>query len=285
MSQCHAAPSRGSGRTSAIRRAAGGDQPYPLAHHPAERGAGTAELDAPVHPPHADVGQTPAAIVTASRQLEDYDVKLDRDISEVGIYTVPEIVPDVSGPKARIEIVEEVVTRLAAPDRLVGLLGGEHSITVGAVTAVAGSHPDISVLYLDAHADLRDEYMGSRWGHASVARRLHEVCPLVEVGVRSLSLGERRFIRDNEIPVVFWPPANGQRLATVIDALTPAVGTPEPGGMSWHDLIGLVRAVARERKIVGFDVTELSPGEGPEAGAFTAAKLVQKVIGYSVPAA
>ena len=237
MSQCRATPSRGSGRTSAIRRAAGGDQPYPpahhpaerdqpypLAHHPAERGAGTAELDAPVHPPHADVGQTPAAIVTASRQLEDYDVELDRDISEVGIYTVPEIVPDVSGPKAMIEIVEEVVTRLAAPDRLVGLLGGEHSITVGAVTALAGSHPDISVLYLDAHADLRDEYMGSRWGHASVARRLHEVCPLVEVGVRSLSLGERRFIRDNEIPVVFWPPANGngQRLAeTVIDALTP----------------------------------------------------------------
>ena len=226
MSQCRATPSRGSGRTSAIRPAAGGDQPYPLAHHPAEHGAGTAELDAPVHPPHADVGQTPAATVTASRQLDDYDVELDRDISEVGIYTVPEIVPDVSGPKAMIEFVEEVVTRLAAPDRLVGLLGGEHSITVGAVTALAGSHPDISVLYLDAHADLRDEYMGSRWGHASVARRLHEVCPLVEVGVRSLSLGERRFIRDNEIPVVFWPPANGQRFAeTVIDALTPAPST------------------------------------------------------------
>ena len=245
----------------------------------------------------------PAAIVTASRQLEDYDVELDRDISEVGIYTVPGIVPDVSGPKAMIDVVEEVVRRLAAPDRLVGLLGGEHSVTVGAVTAHAASHPDISVLYLDAHADMRDEYMGSRWGHASVARRLHEVCPLVEVGVRSLSLEERRFIRDNEIPVVFWPPENGnaQSLArTVIDSLTPsvyvsidldvldpavmpAVGTPEPGGMGWHELIGLLRAVASERRIVGFDVVELSPGEGPEAGAFTAAKLVQKVIGYAVP--
>ena len=110
----------------------------------------------------------------------------------------------------------EVAARVRrSSDRLVGLLGGEHSITVGAVTALAGSHPDISVLYLDAHTDLRDEYMGSRWGHASVARRLHAVCPLVKVGVRSLSLGERRFIRDNEIPVVFWPPANGngQRLA------------------------------------------------------------------------
>ena len=247
----------------------------------------------------------PAAIVTASRQLEDYDVELDRDISEVGIYTAPEIVPDVSGPKAMVDVVEHVVERLAAPDRLVGLLGGEHSITVGAVTALADSHPDISVLYLDAHADLRDEYMGSRWSHACVARRLHEVCPLVEVGVRSLSLEERRFIRDNEVPVVFWPPENGnaQSLAkTVIDSLTPSVyvsidldvldpavmpsvGTPEPGGMGWHDLTGLLRAVAGERKIVGFDVAELSPGEGPEAGAFTAAKLVQKVIGYSVPAA
>ena len=247
----------------------------------------------------------PAAIVTASRQLEDYDVELDRDVSEVGIYTAPELVPDVSGPKAMIDVVERVVTRLAAPDRLVGLLGGEHSITVGAVAALAGRHPDISVLYLDAHADLRDEYMGSRWSHACVARRLHEVCPMVEVGVRSLSLEERRFIRDNEIPVVFWPPDNGnaQSLAeTVIDALTPSVyvsidldvldpavmpsvGTPEPGGMGWHELTGLLRAVAGERKIVGFDVAELSPGEGPEAGAFTAAKLVQKVIGYAVPAA
>ena len=187
---------------------------------------------------------------------------------------------------------------MAAPDRLVGLLGGEHSITVGAVTALAGSHPDISVLYLDAHADLRDEYMGSRWGHASVARRLHEVCPLVEVGVRSLSLASGALSATTRSRS-----SSGRRpTATVIDALTPAVyvsidldvldpalmpavGTPEPGGMSWHDLIGLVRAVARERKIVGFDVTELSPGEGPEAGAFTAAKLVQKVIGYSVPAA
>ena len=247
----------------------------------------------------------PAAIVTASRQLEDYDLELDRDISEVGIYTAPAIMPDVSGPRAMVDVVEEVVTRLAAPGRLVGLLGGEHSITVGAVAALAASHPDVSVLYLDAHADMRDEYMGSRWGHASVARRLHEVCPLVEVGVRSLSGGERRFIRDNEIPVVFWPPDNGsaESLArTVIDSLAPSVyvsidldvldpavmpsvGTPEPGGMSWHELTGLLRAVASERKIVGFDVVELSPGEGPEAGAFTAAKLLQKMIGYAVPAA
>ena len=247
----------------------------------------------------------PAAIVTASRQLEDYDLELDRDVSEVGIYTAPAIAPDVSGPRAMIDVVEEVVTRLAAPGRLVGLLGGEHSITVGAVTALARSHPDVSVLYLDAHADLRDEYMGSPWGHASVARRLLEVCPVVEVGVRSLSLDERDFIRENEVPVVFWPPDNGgaEGLAKrVIDSLTPtvyvsvdldvldpsvmpSVGNPEPGGMGWRELTGLLGAVAAERRIVGFDVTELSPGEGPEAGAFTAARLVQKLIGYAVSGA
>ena len=242
----------------------------------------------------------PAAIIAASRQLEDYDLELDRDVSEAGIYTAPAIVPDVSGPRAMLAVVEDVVTRLAAPGRIVGLLGGEHSITVGAVAALARAHPDLSVLYLDAHADLRDEYMGTRWGHASVARCLLELCSVVEVGVRSLSSGERRFIRCNEVPVVFWPPnGSAESLArTVIDSLTPsvyvsidldvldpaampAVGTPEPGGMTWGDLTGLLRAVADERKIVGFDVVELSPGEGPEAGAYTAARLVQKVIGYA----
>jgi agmatinase len=245
----------------------------------------------------------PRAIITASIQLEDYDIELDRDVSGVGIYTAPEIVPDASGPKAMIDVVDGVVRRLSQSDRIVGLLGGEHTITVGAVTALADSYPDLSVLYLDAHADLRDEYMGTRWGHASVARRLFDVSSLVEVGVRSLSAEERSFIRDNEIPVVFWPPANGgmDRLArTVIDSLSqnvhvsidldvldpsvmPAVGTPEPGGMSWHDVTGLLRAVALERDIVGFDVVELSPEEGPEASAFTAAKLVYKLIGYVVP--
>ena len=243
----------------------------------------------------------PKAIIAASRQLEDYDLELDRDISEVGIYTAPEISPDVSGPEAMVGLVERVVRASAVPGRLIGLLGGEHSITVGAVSALKGTYPDLSVLFLDAHADLRDEYMGSRWGHASVARRLYDICPVVHVGVRSLSAPERRFIRDHELPVVFWPPADDRAgLATTVlralsatvyvsidlDVLDPgimsAVGTPEPGGMTWEEVTGLLRAVAEERDVVGFDVTELSPEEGPEAGAFTAAKLVYKLIGYAV---
>ena len=243
----------------------------------------------------------PRAIIAASRQLEDYDLELDRDISEVGIRTVAEVEPDASGPRPMAQRVERVVTALAQRGKLIGLLGGEHSITVGAVTALKGEYPDLSVLYLDAHADLRDEYMGTRWGHASVARRLLEVCSLTQVGVRSLSLAERDFIRSSEVPVIFWPPSHlelADIAGQVLDSLSPrvyvsidldvldpatmsAVGNPEPGGMTWEEVTGLLKAVAAARQIVGFDITELSPGEGPESCAFTAAKLTYKLIGYA----
>jgi agmatinase len=243
----------------------------------------------------------PKAIIAASRQLEDYDLELDRDISQAGITTTAEIVPDVSGPQAMVGRVARVVGSLAAPGKLIGLLGGEHSITVGAVRALTEVYPSLSVLYLDAHADLRDEYMGTPWGHASVARRLHDLCPIVLAGVRSLSTEERRFIDTAELPVFFWPPSVPdigelsrrvlERLSDTVyisidldvfdPSLMAAVGTPEPGGMGWEQVTGLVRAVAESRQVVGFDITELSPGEGPEACAFTAAKLVYKLIGYA----
>ncbi len=246
----------------------------------------------------------PAAIINASRQLEDYDIELDRDLSGMGIYTAPELEPDVSGPEAMIRRVEKSVRAAARRGALVGVLGGDHSVTVGAVRALKSIYPNLSVLYLDAHADMRDEYMGTPWGHASVARRLQETCPIVEVGVRSLSAPERGFIREAGVPVVFWPSGipPEELAALVLDSLTgdvyvsvdldvfdpslmAAVGTPEPGGMSWAEATGLLKAVAGRRRIVGFDVTELSPGEGPEACAFTAAKLTYKLIGYAAAAA
>ena len=242
----------------------------------------------------------PKAIITASRQLEDYDLELDRDISSVGIYTAPEIEPDAGGPEAMIRRVERVAGSLAAPGKLIGLLGGEHTVTVGAVRALKGLYADLSVLYLDAHADLREEYMGTSWGHASVARRLHDLCSIVLVGVRSLSADERRFISVEGLPVFFWPSGStiGELSSRLVEALSAhvyvsidldvfdpslmaAVGTPEPGGMGWEEVTGVLRSVSERRKVVGFDVTELSPGEGPEACAFTAAKLTYKLIGYA----
>ncbi len=244
----------------------------------------------------------PDAIIRASRHLEDYDHELERDISLVGIHTTPEITPDVSGPEAMVARIRRAVAAAAQSGRLVALLGGEHTIAVGAVQALKERHDDLSVLYLDAHADLRDEYMGARWGHACVARRICEVAPVVQVGVRSLSEEENEFIQLQSIPVHFWRSGSSkvedivqsvanqltQHVYISIDmdvfdpAVVSAVGTPEPGGMLWHEVLSLLRTVAEGRDIVGFDISELSPREGPAAGAFTAAKLAYKLIGYSI---
>lgn len=241
----------------------------------------------------------PAAIITASGHLEDYDIELDTDISQAGIHTAPELVPDLSSMGAMIGQVERLTERVASDAKTPVLLGGEHTVTIGAVSALAGRHPGMAVLYLDAHGDLRDEYMGTRWGHASVARRLLEICPVVHAGVRSLSVDERELIENQSLPVHLWPadvPLDEYARSLIddlpstiyvsmdLDVLDPsimaAVGTPEPDGMLWRDLLRILRPLCEAKRVVGFDLVELSPSEGPEACAYTAAKLVYKMMGY-----
>ena len=242
----------------------------------------------------------PLGIIAASAQMEDYDPELDLDIAELGIHTLPALEPHMGGPESMTSRVRQAVQSVMAPGRVVGLLGGEHSLAAGSVQAHFDAYPSLTVLYLDAHADLRDEYQGTRWGHASGARRVHELCPLVLAGVRSLSLEERDFIRDNNVPVWTCPPygaplpvdeilaALGDDVYVSVDldvfdpSLMAAVGTPEPGGLTWRQVTSLLRSVAENRRIVGFDVCELSPAEGPTACTYTAARLVAKLAAYSV---
>jgi agmatinase len=240
----------------------------------------------------------PSAIIYASNNLEDYDWELDLDVSQVGIHTTPALEPHVGNPELMTRRVREAVAYYSRLGKLVGVLGGEHSITVGSVQAHLEAYPDLSVLYLDAHADLRDEYMGTRWGHASGARRVHELCPLAVVGIRSLCREERDYLRQKSVPTFFWPPDDDSYIGEVLAHLGPnvyvsvdldvfdpslmsAVGTPEPGGMTWRQVTSLLRSVAASRRIVGFDVSELAPREGPVACAYTAAKLVYKLVAYA----
>ena len=243
----------------------------------------------------------PRAIIEASYNLEDYDPELDADVAQVGIYTAPLLEPHMEGPSYMVERVRNAVYPFLQQGKLVALLGGEHSISTGSVKALIDYYPNLSVLFLDAHADMRDEYMGTGWGHASVARRISEICSLVQIGVRSLSLEEREFIRGKGINTFAWQSHDmsmAPHVQEIIGLLSPevyisvdldvfdpsimsAVGTPEPGGMDWFGVTSLLRAVAEERHIVGFDVTELSPGEGPTACAYTAAKLVYKLLAYA----
>ncbi len=241
----------------------------------------------------------PAGIIAASAQMEDYDLELDLDVADLGIHTMPALDPHMAGPQSMVQRVRHAVASCIAPGRTVGVLGGEHSVTGGSVQAHADTYDSLSVLYLDAHADLRHEYQGTPWGHASAARRVFDLCPLVLVGVRSLCIEERDFIRENGISV--WPcPDDGGPLpeddiiaalgdsvyvSVDLDVFDPsimaAVGTPEPGGLTWRQVTSLLRRVAESRRIVGFDVCELAPGEGPTACTYTAARLVGKLAAYS----
>ena len=201
----------------------------------------------------------PAAIIAASGQMEDYDPELDLDVAGLGIHTTPALEPHMGGPALMAQRVREAVTSCIAPGRVVGVLGGEHSLTAGSVQAHFEARPSLSVLYLDAHADLRDEYQGTPWGHASAARRALDHCPVVLAGVRSLCLEERDFIRDKGIPVWPCPPdgsllpaedivvALGDEVYVSVDldvfdpSLMSAVGTPEPGGLNWAQVASLLR--------------------------------------------
>ena len=240
----------------------------------------------------------PQAILQASAALEDYDWELNLDVAELGIHTTPFLEPHVGNPAIMAQRVRQAIGGFAAAGKVTGVLGGDHSVTIGSAQAHAEAIPGLSVLYLDAHPDLRNEYQGTQWGHASCARRLHDSCSLVMVGLRSMCFEERQYLRDHSIPFFPWPQHDDGYIGEVVNSLgpdvyvsvdldvfdpslMPAVGTPEPGGMAWADVMSLLQAVAKDRRIVGFDISELAPSEGPASCAYTAAKLAYKLIALS----
>jgi agmatinase len=241
----------------------------------------------------------PHALIAASRHMERYDEELDYEVYRVGIHTLRELETNASGPKAMMDRITEVAGDLLQRGKFVVGLGGEHTISFGLVRAVAERFPGLSVLQFDAHADLRDGYQGTPYNHASVLRRISELVPAVQVGIRSLSREEAEWIREHGARLFYASEVVGSPhiAAAISEALTdhvyiticldgldpsimPAVGTPEPGGLGWYDVLRIVRRVAETRHIVGFDVVELFPIPGNFAPDFLAAKLVYKVLGY-----
>ncbi|HSF30057.1 MAG TPA: agmatinase [Candidatus Tectomicrobia bacterium] len=241
----------------------------------------------------------PHALIAASRHMELYDEELDYEVYQVGLHTLREVETIASGPQAMLDRITEVTRELLAHGKFVVGLGGEHTISFGLVRAYAERFPGLSVLQFDAHADLRDTYQGTPYNHASVLRRISEIVPAVQVGIRSLSREEAAWVKARETRLFYASEVVGSlSIATAIsEALTdevyitlcldgldpsimPAVGTPEPGGLGWYDVLRIVRRVAETRHIVGFDVVELFPIPGNIAPDFLAAKLVYKVLGY-----
>ena len=244
----------------------------------------------------------PAAILAASRNMELYDEELELEpYKEIGIHTLPAID---TADGTLDEVISELFTAqlaLLEDDKFTVALGGEHSLTPPLVSATAKKFKNLSVLQIDAHADLRDEYQGNPASHACAMRRVVEVCPAVQVGIRSLSVEEARAIPHLRTSV-YWAkdiartPMKSWIAKVLADlspnvyltidldgfdpAFVPATGTPEPGGLDWMQVTALIRAVADHKKIVGMDVVELLPQPGDHASDFLAAKLVYKCLGY-----
>ncbi len=241
----------------------------------------------------------PAAIIDASENMELYDIDLGCEPYRVGIHTLPEVAVHAGSPEAMVGRIEGIVRELIDEGKFVVTLGGEHTVAVGAARAHSSRYPDLSVLALDAHADLRDQYMDTPYSHACTLRRALESAPVVQVGLRSAEREEHDLIRERGLPFyspqeyrAAGPEAIAARLTDVVyitidlDAFDPsqvaAVGTPEPGGLLWDEVSKLLAAVALTGRIVGFDVTELAPTLGPRANAQLAAKLTYRLIGLAL---
>jgi agmatinase len=242
----------------------------------------------------------PAAIVAASQEVELFDDELGCEPYLVGIHTAPTLEITPKSVEAQNEIIYSCFRELVSQDKLVGMLGGEHSISYGAVRACLEAYPELTVLQFDAHADLRDGYLGEPFSHASVMRRIRDLTQkTVSVGVRNYSVEEDEYIREQKVTLFSaqrihlnqrWSDEVLAQLERDIyitfdldafdPSIMPATGTPEPGGLYWYPVLELLKKAISKCHLVGFDVVELSPIEGNHASDFLAAKLVYKIIGY-----
>jgi len=246
----------------------------------------------------------PSAIIDASSQLELYDIELGANICDnLPVYTLDELSINKGSPEKTIETVKKAVEEVKALGKKPVVLGGEHSITSG---AVAGLGEKVSVLQIDAHADLRDSYEETKYSHASVMRRIHEMSDeVVQVGIRSMSDEEAEFVSEKNIDLFYADDLihnkqNGKlnksdiekiaskltgKVYVTLDvdgfdpSVVPGTGTPEPGGLLWHDVLDIMKAVS-SKNVVGFDIVEVLPSPPFRTSEFLAAKLAYKMMGY-----
>jgi agmatinase len=241
----------------------------------------------------------PREILQASTHMELWDEELGVDVHSVGLFTLPEMELPFGELAPVMDEIRRVAAEVLSRGKFLVSLGGEHSITPPLVAAAAAQHPGLHVLQIDAHADLRDSYMGTPHNHACAMRRSLEHAAITQVGIRSLSTDEARAagglntrifydwnMRDDPQWIERVVESLGDPVYLTIDvdgmdpAIMPATGTPEPGGLSWYEMLRLLRAVFTRRTVVACDVVELSPLPGLMAPNFLCAKLVYKMLAY-----
>jgi len=240
------------------------------------------------------------AIIDASRNMELYEEETDAEVYKIGIHTLDEFAA-LESPAAMMNGLYERTKELLKEEKFLCMLGGEHSVSAPVIRAHAERFHNISILQIDAHADLRDEYDGTPHSHASIMARLVKdlKIPAVQIGIRSLSADEARSLAD--LPTkIYWAKDIVGRTDWIDDAidgltenvyltididgldpsLVPTTGTPEPGGLGWYEVLTLIRKLAEKRRVVGMDLVEFSKTDNSDAPAFLCAKLVYKTLAY-----
>lgn len=250
----------------------------------------------------AGTGAGAMAIVDASRNMELYEEETDAEVYKIGIHTLDEFTA-LESPETMMDGLYERTKEILKKEKFVCMLGGEHSVSAPVIRAHAEKFHNLSVLQIDAHADLRDEYDGTPHSHASImARTVKDLrLPSVQVGIRSLSADEARSIAEDDLPTrIYWARdvvgrtdwidgaleylTENVYLTIDIDGLDPSLvpttGTPEPGGLGWYETLALIRKLATKKRIVGMDLVEFSKTDNSDAPAFLCAKLVYKTLAY-----
>jgi len=242
----------------------------------------------------ADKG--PKAFLEASENMELYDIETDSEVYKQGIY-LSQPVTESSSPEAMVEAVTEKVKSYLNRNKFVTLFGGEHSISIGAIRAFSRHYENLTVVQIDAHADLRESYEGSKCNHACALYEANQTNNLIQVGIRSMDHIEKSVMNYDNVFFAheiesddYWIEQAVERMTDTVyitidldgfdPSLFPATGTPEPGGLFWYETLRFLREVFKEKNVVGFDLVELCPSPALYASDFLAAKLYYKMLSY-----
>ena len=240
----------------------------------------------------ADKG--PDAFLNASENMELYDIETQSEVYKKGIYLAPPVTEN-SSPEKMVEAVYKTTKNYIKQEKFVTLFGGEHSVSIGSIRAFNESFEDLTVVQLDAHADLRPEYEGSKCNHACALHEASKNTNLLQIGIRSMDISEKDHMDENQVYFAHdlyedWQEdAIGQMTPNVfitidLDAFDPSImpstGTPEPGGLFWYETLDFLKMMFKKKNVVGFDIVELCPNEKEKSSDFLAAKLYYKMLSY-----
>lgn len=240
----------------------------------------------------ADKG--PDAFLEASANMELYDIETRSEVYKKGIYLAPAVTEN-SSPEKMVEAVHKTTKNYIKQDKFVTIFGGEHSVSIGTIRAFNESFEDLTVVQIDAHADLRPEYEGSKCNHACAVYEASKTTNLIQVGIRSMDVSEVEHMDENQVYFAdnlyedWMDDAIGQMTPNVfitidLDAFDPSIlpstGTPEPGGMFFYETLEFLKLMFKKKNVVGFDIVELCPNEKERSSDFLAAKLYYKMLSY-----